>query len=163
MEDRVRLIAAPGSVQDPSAEPDAAALALAGRLLHEFNTAYDDPSPGADALATRLGELVARGDTDVLLGAESGVAVIRYRPALWSLVDEAYLAELWVDPSARGTGLGRALLRGCLTRARERGCDFFDLATTEDDVAARALYESEGLHATEGVGGPVAYHYEIDL
>jgi GNAT superfamily N-acetyltransferase len=141
--------------------PDA--LALAGRLLHEFNTAYDDPSPGAEALAVRLADLVVRGDTDVLLGDEHGVAVVRYRPSLWSEADEAYLAELWVDPSVRRTGLGRALLRAALERARGRGCDLLDLATSEDDPEARALYESEGLHATEGVGGPLAFHYEIDL
>ncbi|WP_307835848.1 GNAT family N-acetyltransferase [Phycicoccus sonneratiae] len=138
-------------------------LALAGRLLHEFNTAYDDPTPGADALATRLAELVAAGDTDVLLGDEHGVAVVRYRPSLWSAADEAYLAELWVDPSVRRTGLGRALLRAALERARERGCDLLDLATSEDDPEARSLYESEGLHATEGAGGPTTFHYEIDL
>lgn len=138
-------------------------LALAGRLLHEFNTTYDDPSPGADALADRLAELVGRGDTDVLLGGEHGVAVVRYRPSLWSEADEAYLAELWVDPSVRRTGLGRALLRAVLERARGRGCDFLDLATSEDDPEARALYESEGMRATEGVDGPLAFHYEIEL
>ncbi|MGG5259622.1 GNAT family N-acetyltransferase [Phycicoccus avicenniae] len=138
-------------------------LALAGRLLHEFNTAYDDPTPGADALAARLTGLVARGETDVLLGDEHGVAVVRYRPSLWSAADEAYLAELWVSPSVRRTGLGRALLRACLERARERGCDLLDLSTSEDDPEARGLYESEGLHATEGVGGPTTFHYEIDL
>ncbi|HMM93998.1 GNAT family N-acetyltransferase [Phycicoccus sp.] len=139
------------------------ALADAGRLLHAFNTAYDDPSPGPDALASRLAELVGRGDTDVLVAPGAGVAVIRYRPSLWSPADEAYLAELWVDPSARRQGLGRALLLGCLERARGRGCDLLDLSTSEDDVEARALYESAGLHATEGPGGPTAYHYEIEL
>lgn len=138
-------------------------LALAGRLLHEFNTAYDDPSPGAEALTVRLADLVGRGDTDVLLGDEHGVAVVRYRPSLWSEADEAYLAELWVDPSVRRTGLGRALLRAVLERARGRGCDFLDLATSEDDPEARTLYESEGLRATEGEGGPLAFHYEIEL
>lgn len=140
-----------------------AGLALAGRLLDAFNVAYDDPSPGPDALAARLAELTGRGDTDVLLAGADGVAVVRYRPALWSTRDEAYLAELWVVPTARGRGLGRALLRACLERARDRGCDLLDLSTSEDDVAARALYESEGLHATEGPGGPTTYHYEIDL
>ena len=144
------------------------ALAHAGRLLHEFNTAYDDPSPGAAALTRRLTDLVAAGDTDVLVGSAAdgvpvGVAVVRYRRSLWSEADEAYLAELWVDPSARGTGLGRALLRGSLDRARERGCDLLDLSTSEDDAEARRLYESEGLHATEGPDGPTTYHYEIDL
>ncbi|MGL5819723.1 MAG: GNAT family N-acetyltransferase [Phycicoccus sp.] len=151
MDERVRVAA------------DDEGLALAGRLLHEFTTHYGDPSPGRSALAARLGQLTARGDTEVLVGAEVGVLVIRYRPSLWSQADEAYLAELWVDPSARRTGLGRALVRAALERARGRGCDYLDLSTSEDDVAARRLYESEGLRATEGVGGPVACHYEIDL
>ena len=140
------------------------AFAVTGRLLHDFNTEYDDPSPGPDALAERLGTLVARGDTDVLLvGGQDGVAVLRFRPSLWSLSDECYLAELYVVPARRGGGLGRALLRACLTRAAGRGCDFIDLATTEDDVAARHLYESEGFRRTEGDGGPLAFHYEREL
>ncbi|QKE85983.1 GNAT family N-acetyltransferase [Arthrobacter sp. NEB 688] len=139
------------------------ALALAGDLLDAFNAEYGDPSPGAQALAARLRGLTARGDTEVLLAGRHGVAVLRYRPSLWSDRDEAYLAELWVEPGTRGRGLGRALLRACLERARGRGCDLLDLSTSADDVAARALYESEGLHATEGPGGPTTYHYEIDL
>ncbi|WP_299440592.1 GNAT family N-acetyltransferase [uncultured Phycicoccus sp.] len=151
MDERVALATTPQS------------LALAGRLLHEFNTAYDDSSPGPGALAARLAGLVAAGATDVLVAEEAGVCVLQYRPSLWSDADEAYLAELWVDPAARRRGLGRALLRAGLERARDRGCDYLGLATTEEDVEARRLYESEGLHATEGIDGPTAYHYEIDL
>ena len=144
------------------------ALALAGRLLHDFNTEYDDPSPGAEALTDRLGALVTGGDTDVLLvgdreGDGQGVAVLRFRPALWTLANECYLAELYVVPTRRGAGLGRALLRACLERAVARGCDFVELATTEDDVVARHVYESEGFRRTEGAGGPLAFHYERDL
>ena len=141
-----------------------AALAVAGRLLHDFNTEYDDPSPGAQALAERLGTLVGDGDTEVLLVADAGgVAVLRFRPSLWSLVDECYLAELYVVPGRRGGGLGRTLLRTCVERAVARGCDFIDLSTSEDDVAARHLYEAEGFRRTEGEGGPLAFHYEREL
>ena len=143
------------------------ALAVAGRLLHDFNTEYDDVTPGASALAVRLAELVAGGATDVLLldgeAGASGVGVLRYRPSLWTAADECYLAELYVVPGARGRGLGRVLLRACVDRARGRGCDFIDLSTSEEDVAARHLYESEGFHATEGPGGPVTFHYEREL
>ena len=140
------------------------ALAEAGRLLHDFNTEYDDPSPGPDALAERLGTLIADGATDVLLvGDVEGVAVLRFRPALWTFANECYLAELYVVPSRRGRGLGRVLLRACVDRAVERGCDFVELATTEDDVGARHLYESEGFRRTEGEDGPLAFHYERDL
>ena len=145
------------------------ALAVAGRLLHDFNTEYDDPSPGAPALAARLVALADEGDTEVLLvgddpaGGAGGVAVLRFRRSLWSSADECYLAELYVVPGRRGGGLGRTLLRACVERAVGRGCDFIDLSTSEDDVAARHLYEAEGFRRTEGEGGPLAFHYERDL
>ena len=142
----------------------AAALAQAGRLLHDFNTEFDDVTPGADALAARLHDLVAAGDTEVLLvGRAEGVAVLRFRRALWSQADECYLAELYVAPRRRGAGLGRALLRACVDRAVHRGCDLVDLSTSEDDVAARHLYEAEGFRRTEGDGGPLTFHYEREL
>jgi ribosomal protein S18 acetylase RimI-like enzyme len=145
-----------------ASDPDA--LDVAGRLLHDFNTEYDDPSPGAPALTARLGELVAEGSTEVLLGGDAeGVAVLRYRPSLWSRADECYLAELYVVPARRGSGVGRTLLRACVERALARGCDFMDLSTSEDDVAARHLYEAQGFRRTEGEGGPLTFHYEIDL
>ena len=140
------------------------ALAVAGLLLHDFNTEYDDPTPGPHALAARLEQLVADGATEVLLvGDAEGVAVLRFRPSLWSLADECYLAELYVVPGRRGSGLGRVLLRACVDRAIVRRCDFMDLATSEDDAAARHLYESEGFRRTEGEGGPMAFHYELEL
>ena len=145
-----------------AADPEA--LAVAGRLLHDFNTEYDDPSPGAPALAARLAALADEGDTEVLLvGEADGVAVLRFRRSLWSAADECYLAELYVVPARRGGGLGRTLLRACLDRAVLRGCDFIDLSTSEDDVAARHLYEAEGFHRTEGEGGPLTFHYEREL
>lgn len=145
------------------------ALAVAGQLLHDFNTEYDEPSPGASALAARLVSLVRHSGsggnaTEVLLvGDAEGVAVLRFRPSLWSLADECYVAELYVVPARRGSGLGRVLLRACVDRAIARGCDFVDLATSEDDVAARHLYESEGFRRTEGEDGPLTFHYEHEL
>lgn len=146
---------------------EAKALAVAGRLLHDFNTEFDEPSPGAQVLAVRLAQLVEAGDTEALvvgpLADPGGVAVLRFRPSLWSEADECYLAELYVVPGRRGRGLGRLLLRACVDRAIARRCDFIDLATSEDDVAARHLYESEGFRRTEGEGGPLAFHYEQEL
>ena len=63
----------------------------------------------------------------------------------------------------RGRGLGRVLLRACVDRAIARRCDLIDLSTSEDDVAARALYASEGFRCTEGDGGPMLFHYEHEL
>jgi ribosomal protein S18 acetylase RimI-like enzyme len=69
-----------------------------------------------------------------------------------------------VVPGQRGHGLGRALMTAGITLARSRGADTMDLGTGEDDVAARALYESLGFtHREGGADGPVNYAYELDL
>ena len=147
----------------PAAAEDAAAI---GRLLHDFNTEYDDPTPGPDKLAERIEHLLAGGDTAVLLAGSGpvGLAVLRFRPALWSEALECYLAELYVVPAMRGRGLGRALMDAAIQFARERGADYMDLGTAETDVAARSLYESLGFSNREGKpDGPLNYYYERDL
>ena len=137
-----------------------------GRLLHDFNTEFHDPTPGPAALASRIRELVPGGDTVVLLGGAGpdGVAVLRFRPAIWAEALECYLAELYVVPDRRGRGLGRALLEAAIETARAEGAVYMDLNTSEDDVAARALYERLGFDNREGrPDGPVNYYYERDL
>jgi ribosomal protein S18 acetylase RimI-like enzyme len=137
-----------------------------GVLLHDFNTEYDDPTPGPEWLAARIQQLVAGGDTIVLVGGSGpdGVAVLRFRPAIWSAGLECYLAELYVVPARRGRGLGRALLDTAITVARDRGADWMDLGTSEDDVAARSLYESAGfVNREHAPDGPITFFYEREL
>jgi GNAT superfamily N-acetyltransferase len=137
-----------------------------GRLLHDFNTEYDDITPGPQALAERIEQLVGAGDTAVLLvgGGPDGLAVLRFRPSIWTAGLECYLAELYVVPHLRGQGRGRALMEAALDLARREGADHMDLGTGEDDVAARALYESLGFSNREGKpDGPVNLFYELEL
>jgi ribosomal protein S18 acetylase RimI-like enzyme len=150
-----------------------------GRLLHDFNEEFDEPTPGPERLARRIRELLAEGHTSVLLGWTAGspgatavpaggdphgLAVLRFRPGIWSEALECYLAELYVVPARRGHGLGRALMLTAIEHARERGADHMDLGTGEQDVAARALYESLGFDNREGKpDGPVNYFYEREL
>jgi GNAT superfamily N-acetyltransferase len=137
-----------------------------GGLLHDFNREFDEPTPGPTALADRVRELIAAGEITVLLAgsAPDGLAVLRFRPAIWTQALECYLAELYVVPAQRGRGLGRALMEASLELARREGADRIELGTSEDDVAARALYESLGFSNREGgPDGPVMYFYERDL
>jgi len=139
---------------------------LVGQLLHDFNSEYDEPTPGPTRLAERMRRLLAIGDTVILLGGAGpdGVAVLRFRAAIWSDAPESYLAELYVAPASRGRGLGRALLEAAIEAARARGSDHMDLGTSEDDIAARSLYESLGFINREGgPDGPITYFYERDL
>ena len=137
-----------------------------GQLLHDFNVEYDDPTPGADRLADRMRELLAGGDTAVLLGGAGpdGLAVLRFRPAIWDEALECYLAELYVVPARRGHGLGRALMNAAIDLARAQGATYMDLGTSEADVVARALYESLGFSNREGKpDGPINFYYEREL
>jgi ribosomal protein S18 acetylase RimI-like enzyme len=145
------------------AGPDEAAVI--GRLLHDFNVEFDQPTPTPEALAERFRELLAR-DTVVLLGGSrpDGIAVMRFRPAIWTTELECYLAELYVVPDRRGHGLGRVLMNEAMDVARAEGATYMDLGTSEDDVAARRLYESLGFTNREGrPDGPVMYYYEREL
>ncbi len=135
---------------------------LIGRLLHSFNTEYEEPTPSVAELATRVRELL-RHDTLVLLAGGLGLAVLRFQPSLWTRNDEVYLAELYVRPAHRGRGIGQSLLAAALATARERGADYMHLGTTEDDVAARHLYEKYGFRRTEGEDGPLMFVYEREL
>lgn len=151
-----------GEIRRASAK-DAAAI---GELLHRFNSEYGDATPGPEAVASRMSELIESGDSEVLLAepGPDGIAVLRFRPAIWSSGLESYLAELYVVPDRRGQGLGRALLERGLELARERGADQIDLCTSDDDVAARGLYESLGFTNNEGEpDGPSMRYYERDL
>jgi ribosomal protein S18 acetylase RimI-like enzyme len=137
-----------------------------GRLLHDFNTEYDDYTPGAEAMGRRIGQLLASADVTVLLGGDGpdGLAVLRFRPSLWSETLDCYLEELYVVPDRRGGGLGRALMEAAMETARAEGAGYMDLGTAETDTAARALYEKLGFSNTEGKpDGPVNYFYEREL
>jgi ribosomal protein S18 acetylase RimI-like enzyme len=135
------------------------------RLLRDFNTEFDDVVPEQGELAERMGGLLAGGETSVLLVGDGpdGIAVLRFRQAIWAAGLECYLAELYVAPDHRGSGLGRALMTAAIEHARSRGAAWMDLGTSEDDVAARALYESLGFSNREGDGGPIQFFYERDL
>jgi ribosomal protein S18 acetylase RimI-like enzyme len=155
-------------VETITATSGSEAFAAAARLLHDFNTEYDEPAPPPAELATRLRELVAADDVLALLarddtGEPVGVAVMRLQPSVWSRASEAYLAELYVVPPRRGHGYGRALITESLRLARDRGADYAFLVTSEDDVLAQRLYEAAGFRRTEGDAGPLMLAYEADL
>lgn len=136
-----------------------------GRLLYAFNREYDEPTPAPSALAERMRQLIDGGDTLVLLAGDGpdGLAVLRFRPAIWSTGLECYLAELYVTPARRGQGLGRELMETALSAARDRGADTMDIGVDEPDLAARRLYESLGFSNRSGGDGPLMYVYEREL
>jgi ribosomal protein S18 acetylase RimI-like enzyme len=144
----------------------AADAADVGRLLHDFNTEFSDPTPGAAVLAVRAAGFIEDGTLIFLLAGDGpdGIAQMRYLRSIWSGQLDAYLEELYVVPGLRGGGIGRALLEAAMETARVAGATHMDLNTGETDTAARALYESAGFTNREGhEDGPSMLYYERDL
>jgi ribosomal protein S18 acetylase RimI-like enzyme len=136
------------------------------QLLHDFNREFNEPTPPVADLEQRIAHLLRGGDTAVLLVGEGpdGLAVLRFRDAIWSRGLECYLAELYVTPAQRGNGLGRALMEAALREARDRGADTMEIGVDEPDLVARRLYESLGFsNRSGGSDGPLMYVYERAL
>lgn len=76
--------------------------------------------------------------------------------ATWSATPYTYLEDLYVDPGARGSGAGRALIAHVSSWARENGSSKVYWLTHETNATARTLYDR--------VAGHTGFvHYEIGL
>jgi [ribosomal protein S18]-alanine N-acetyltransferase len=97
--------------------------------------------------------LLRRLDTD-MIGAVQGERLVGYAVA-WTVVDQSELGNVAVAPEARGTGIGRLLVRAMVERLRYRGTAECFLEVRESNQVAQALYRSYGF---ELVGHRRAYY-----
>ena len=141
---------------------DAAEIA---RLLHDFNEEYEEQTPPVPELTRHAERMLREGEMTVLLAAEGpdGLALLRFRPSVWTEQQEAYLQELYVVPPLRGRGIGEALMRAVLATCRERDAAWIELNTGETDTAARGLYTKLGFTNEEGPQGTSMLYYELEL
>lgn len=86
--------------------------------------------------------LAQRGDAVVGLATVHVLTVIN-RPS-----DVAWLTALVVEESARGSGVGRALVASVERFARDSGCERLSVTTHERRADARAFYTRLGLEQT---------------
>ena len=136
------------------------------RLLHDFNTEFDEPVAEVPVLTERIAEHIERDFATFFLAGDGpdGFSMVVFCPSLDTGGTGAYLQELYVAPPLRGQGIGRALLEATMEEARARGADHIDLNTAESDSAARGLYESSGFTNREGrPDGPMMLYYEREL
>lgn len=101
-----------------------------------------------------LGDVAGRADrTLVLVAIEDGRVLGTATLELDGRIDdddpplrpeEAHIRMVGVDPSARGRGIGRALMDACLEEAKRRGKTMATLHTTAHMTTAHRMYESMG-------------------
>lgn len=156
-------MATPSDVRRASVD-DAAEVA---RLLHDFNTEFATPSPGAEVLTSRLRTLLAGDHTLALLAGEpaDAVALVTLRPNVWYEGLVALLDELYVVPERRGQGIGSAVIEQLKAIATELGVDLIEINVDEGDVDAQRFYERHGFSGT-GTGAEPderAFYYSLEL
>jgi DNA-binding MarR family transcriptional regulator/GNAT superfamily N-acetyltransferase len=104
--------------------------ALISKILGEFAANFD-PSKEDGWIAERAGEIV--GSIFLMKSDDPAVAKLRL---------------LYVEPGARGSGLGRRLVDTCIERARQLGYRRLTLWTNDVLTAARRIYETSGFRLT---------------
>jgi len=135
------------------------------RLLHDFNTEYEEETPPIPELTRHAERMLREGEMTVLLAGDGpdGLALLRFRPSVWTEQQEAYLQELYVVPALRGQGIGEALMHDVLATCRAHDAAWIELNTGESDVAARGLYRKLGFTNEEGPQGTAMLYYELEL
>jgi GNAT superfamily N-acetyltransferase len=124
------------------------------RLMAAFRDHLNLQAPSDAEVADGVSRLLDDDDTEFLLAAPDDgapaavVAQLRFRYGIWRTGGDCLLEDLFVDGTARGAGLGRALLDATLERARARGCRRIELDVNERNEAAVRLYGSFGFSAT---------------
>ena len=73
-----------------------------------------------------------------------GLVHFIYHPHNWRLEDVCYLQDLYVEPAARGTGAGRALIEAVYAAADENGTPAVYWLTQHFNETARKLYDRVG-------------------
>ena len=121
---------------------------VVGRLLFDFNTEFDTPTPDAAAFAARFRELLGRGDVVVLLAGEesapTGFAFLTLRPTPYHDGPLAQLEELYVVPDLRDGGIGTTLLTTAVDAVRRLGAGEVHINVDEVDTDTRRFYERHG-------------------
>lgn len=117
------------------------------RQAQLYHQEYDWDWTYEGLVATILGDFVANFDPareDAWIAELDGRIVGSIFLMKSDSASVGKLRLLYVDPGARGHGLGRRLVRACIERARALGYASLTLWTNDILSAARKIYQAEG-------------------
>jgi ribosomal protein S18 acetylase RimI-like enzyme len=121
-------------------EVDDALVAAMARLVPQLSSS--NPPPDAAALSA----IVASDASVLLLAEEDGEVVGAMTLVVFTIPTgvRAWIEDVVVDEAARGRGVGDALNRAAIERAREAGARTVDLTSRPSREVANHLYRRLG-------------------
>jgi GNAT superfamily N-acetyltransferase len=105
---------------------------------------------------------LAPSEDGMLLGVRDGDELLGYACLYWHFsstqaVETVLMNDLFVSETARGRGIGRALIEASAAVARDHGAAHLEWSTAPDNLTAQRLYDSTGAERSEWVS------YELGL
>src|SRR5213594_496101 len=140
----------PGSAADVRLATEAELEAVTALLVAQLRE-HRVQTPEAK-IASAIQGLLRRPERGRILvalegGRPVGVAAFSFAWPLEYADRSAWLEELYVEPAARGRGIGTRLLRAALRVAAEAGATVVDLEVEADHQRAARLYAREGFRS----------------
>jgi GNAT superfamily N-acetyltransferase len=131
-------------------------------LIAAYQRFYEVEDVDDERNRTFFARFLAPSDNGLLLGAWRNNDLLGYACLYWhftSLVpaETVLMNDLFVDPEARGQGVGRALIEASSSIARKRGAHHLEWATAPDNKTAQRLYDATGAERSTWV------EYELEL
>jgi GNAT superfamily N-acetyltransferase len=132
-------------------------------LMHDYCVFYE-VEPDDEGLAEMARALIASPEEEEMLlvargedGAPIGFAAVAWKWSSLRAARVAVLEDLFVDPGARRSGAGRALIDACAERARSHGAPALLWTTATDNHTAQSVYDAAGAK------GETWMEYELEL
>lgn len=102
---------------------------------------------GDESVEVLVAELLADMPGTGEASGPLGHAVVRFPPPDATGADVAAIEELYVEPAARGVGLGSGLLAQAMKSATERGCSGIDAVALPGDRPTKNFFEDHSMVA----------------
>lgn len=133
---------------DIATTKDAAALVT---MAVTFRNHLERGTPTQAQFEQSIAVLLNSPDARFLIAANDegpmGYVLLRFRYSMWVGGAEATIEDLFVDPTHRKSGVGRALIEAALQAATAHGCLSVCLDTNEFNVASTTIYTQLGFNA----------------
>lgn len=116
-----------------------------------FRNHLERDAPSQAQFEKSISTLLHSPDAQFLIASDGegpfGYVLIRFRHSMWVSGAEATIEDLFVGPSKRKKGAGRALVESALQAAADHGCLSVCLDTNEFNAASTAIYTQLGFHS----------------